>query len=342
MKSFLMSLALGLAVTACRSANPQAELETSAYDGKLQRARFEPWLAVIDKAVYHSSAQHSTENVAMQLVSGPSRAAAFHLQALGRIYQDIDPWFKTLRKEFKTMEDTIGEFDKWNNLLKNPDIKWGLEAKVLAEKGRKNGLIALEKFLTDQKWVGEKVRKTDQIRRSLAKIKWETPMKDRTYAVEYLASELSNLDQNKYQFESLEEGLGLHQLRKDMRWVNIEMVALNGLIARKPVSCPTNAFQDIANSSASTSKYAVFPQPTKVVPACYVPECLIIALAHYINKLGEIKDEAEARLNTSNRSSTPSDVLPEDLKNQASMIYEVIKKENLFLNTSESLKACIQ
>src|SRR5437868_5209270 len=74
-----------------------------------QVARFTPWLDVLHKSIDNVT----LEQAGLNLLEGSNRVAAFNIQALGMLYADQDPMFETFRIQFKRLEDSIGQFDKW-------------------------------------------------------------------------------------------------------------------------------------------------------------------------------------------------------------------------------------
>ena len=86
-----------------------------AAENDLQSKRFTRWTHVLSQALDTENLDEAADN----LVRGLSRLAAFNLQALGRVYQHVDKDYfkKSIRNEFKLMEDSIGEFKKWRGVF---------------------------------------------------------------------------------------------------------------------------------------------------------------------------------------------------------------------------------
>ena len=81
-----------------------------------QRARFSRWINILDKTIKSSD---DSSQVADRMVTGLNRIAAFNLQGLGRLYSGRDKKgrFVDLRFNFKKLEDAIGSYNKWKEIL---------------------------------------------------------------------------------------------------------------------------------------------------------------------------------------------------------------------------------
>jgi len=303
--------------------------------GEAQKARFEPWLKILEDSINSSS---QPDKVAEQLLKGENRIAAFNLQALGKLYQTQDSQFSfQLRSHFKALEDAIGEFDKWNKIAE----------KSAKEKDKKRAEDAKEKFvkmLKNEKWLSSGSKgKLQDIRNAIKKQKWPSYADDKQQIIQDLVFQLENLDQTSFDLSRLEktdgDGNGLHELRREIRWLMIEMRVLNGLIQFKadPQACSVSEFSEFYKTSLASSKYSTLPADPLETDPCRIEQCLFLGLSKSVNTLGEIKDAAEQ-----DAEAREEDRVPKDLLKTAETAYDELKSTQVFSKLKKNLGQCIQ
>lgn len=308
-----------------------------------QLYRFDPWMNGLRESIEASDA--TPDSVADQIVQGSARIDTFNLQGLCRIYGDEDEQFGKMRDDFKDIEDVIGQWDKYDKVLakateknKPQSVLNDLEGKK--EKARKD----IKKLLTERNWVrtdGGETRLA-KIQRRLDEYDWKKYKKDRENVINYLIKALKKIDETPYQFKTLEEGDGLHELRRDLRWVSIEMRVLNGLVVFEKASngCPLKPYEDLVNQPIAESKYSQLPPSETEPDQCKIPQCLYLGMAEMIEEFGEIKDDAETEVNTSGGKKA-SDEVPKKYREKAEALYKKMTKSGLIDELKDELKKCI-
>lgn len=330
-----MVLALGLASYSCRSTGSDATLSSikqSAMDQASlpQVIRFTVWLDVLDKDIEGLSPSESAD----KLLEGSARNGVFNLQGLARLYEDTDPQFEKARKRFKALEDGIGGFAKWDELLEKAEKK-SSEKDVIAKlkskrsKARKD----LEKLLVEEKFIRETKTEATYLktfRSFLINRDWNTVAEDREIMLGKLSGQLQTIKSSTYDFTKLEEGNGIHEFRRKIRWFAMEARALNGLLILKPSStvCPIEAYQDLPSSEWAKSKYGVLPASKSETNPVALTACLYVKMAKAIDDVGKIKDAVEEVDN--NTAGDASDAA--SLEDQASVkaIYNEMMKSRVF------------
>lgn len=304
--------------------------------GDAQKARFAPWLQILRQTL---SATPQVEELAIQLLTNRAREAAFHVQALGKLYQESDSDFEKLRKAAKRLEDAIGKYDKWTSILKyakNPttSTRQKLEAKIVDAKS------ALVNLLVEEPWLpvssGSRLAKMESF---IADYRWASYEEDRDLMLKALGKLAKETEDTEFDMGILEEGNGLHELRRQLRWITIGSKALNGLIVFKknPRDCPIPFYKRLLDNKAlSESKYAQLPpSPTETKP-CEISKCLYLALTDYIARLGDLKDSVERE------SLGESDEVPSLVRRSAAVIYDELTENRLLHTLAKELKNCRQ
>ncbi len=336
---FLLSISFFLLLS-CKSSNSSLEL---GKDGEgIQYSRFDPWLDQLDEAL-NPKDNVDFDDIAKELVDGSSRVAAFNLQALARLYDSENNMFKTIKDDFKGLEDAIGAYDKWANVIKKAEKKGLSEGKLKDLKDRKKSeMEKLKKFLEKEKWVtgGNKKSKLKEIKSDLRDFKWLSPEVDRKLLIDKLANELNALNETKFDMGILEEGDGVHELRRSLRWILIEMRALNGLFAFNDRNkCAIPEYSSLLSQEVSKSNYASLPPSTLEIESCKIDQCLFLGIVDLVKQIGDQKDIAEAELNESG-SKKPSDEVPQSIRKVLEPLYMKMKSSNLVATLGNQVKSC--
>ncbi len=156
-----------------------------------QKDRFNQSIESLEGPMYSSD---NAEKVAEALINkGQFRLATFQIQALGKIYRDIDEDFNKLRKDFKKLEGKIGEYKKWNDILISSEHK-DRPKEVLDryKENRKNTLKNLEIFLTRAGWIrnANSESKLQEWKDWVNNYNWGHYNIDRRYVLEQTISQL--------------------------------------------------------------------------------------------------------------------------------------------------------
>ncbi len=291
--------------------------EKSAY----QMARFNQALDSIETLL--KSDQDAEKVVRNMIDSSDGRIAAFNLQALAKIYAKQNDLFGTLRKDFKTIEDGIGTADKW--------IK--LKNKEKEKKAVSDFAVVLRK----EEWsVAGTSPKMQKIRNDLQNYAWPTPAQDRQFILGQLGLDLEKIKATAYDFSKLEEGNGLHEFRREVRWFTIKARVLNGLFKFKAGNaCPVEELKPLLSLPIATSKYAQLPANPSEKNTCAITQCLFVDMASIVESVGAIKDEVEQLI-----GNTGSDETPEKLRKKVEAIYDSFKSRDTLTRLGVDLKSC--
>ncbi|HVH44769.1 MAG TPA: hypothetical protein VM925_20590 [Labilithrix sp.] len=296
-------------------------------------ARFAPYLKTLKTTL---EAEETVEKIAERLLAS-GRPATFSLQALCRVYGKADPQFNVIRDDFKRLEDGIGAYAKWDDLYQAA-VSGGKDAATVERlKGQRDeALTRFTKLLTEQQWRTEAGAPTrlKTIEDFLNGFAWQTRAEDRKTVLAHLIDELEDLKSTTYDMKVLEHGDGVHELRRDLRWVLIEQLGLNGMIVVKDANdaCPIAAYSALTSASRYTSLRATAVEPDP----CRVSLCVVGAAAKAVDEIGNVKDQAETEVNLNG----DADVVPERLQAQAQAIYDGMVQNDLIGVYLAELNAC--
>lgn len=286
-----------------------------------QMERFSIWIDILEKPL--SSAKDSTDALDGLLNETSARISAFNLQALGKLYAATNPDFEFIRNNFKKIEDNLGAIDKWKT-LKN-------------EKQLKAAKTKFKSLLVKEKWFGkDESPRLKEIRKNLKVLlnKVGPSNKDILTSILIQTDELENA---VFDFSNLEEGNGLHEFRRKVRWITIEAQVLNGLIQFDPEqACKYPNLEALLSQPVATSKYATLKINSNEKNPCLISRCAYLGLADSVNKFGAMKDSAEQLI-----GNTESDKTPIDIQQQADDLFADLKSKDIFNLFKNELQQCL-
>lgn len=310
----------------------------SSTQGKAQLARFEVHFAALEKHLSLSD----DEQVADALLASDARMAAFNLQALGRIYQSRDKSFKDFRFAFKGLEDRIGEFNKWVDIHKKA-VKAGKPPHEIKKLEVKRDLARQEfvSYLKTEKWLPHnKKSRLAQERAFLTGLAWQSYDDDKADSLKVLTEQLKRVEDTDWDLSRLEEGNGLHEFRREMRWFVIQARVLNGLLTFKKDAnkCPIKAYENLVNEEIAESKYAKLPLASTETNPCRISQCLFLGAVEAVNILGDLKDKAEVYNNINHVED--EDAVPDEIYEEAIDLLDTLLANDLLGELRSQIKSC--
>ncbi len=341
------SLLLGLSLaSACRSTESSglaselkgAQAQGASRSAQPQTLRFTILLDAVDKDIAGLSAQESSE----KLLADSARNSVFLLQGLARLYEDEAAEFKSARKKFKALEDAIGGVAKWQELLDKADKSGaGPDVKQKLSTNLEKAQASLQKTLTKEDFIPGSQSKTPYIkgfRAFLANYPWKPVVEDRDVVIQKLIAQLDLIKGTAYDFTRLEEGNGIHEFRRKLRWFAMEAKSVNGLVLWKAdASCPVPAYAALLSTSIAKSKYATLTPSTAETNPVYVTPCYFVRIAKAIDEIGNIKDDTEEEDNNSNAG-----VASDGASDEAQKAVEAVRQDLLQNRVYDVLKADLQ
>lgn len=266
--------------------------------------RLERPLLFIEKAM----SETDSTSAASQMMEKSARTVAFQLQALGRLLEDHDSDFKKLKKDAKSLEDLIGQGKKYADLLEQDNLS---EAKK--NKYQKEFEKAVAKLAQSIETDWESGAKAREWRQALAQDSWlQSAQTD--YLKQQMQKEIEDVLAKEYDMEYGEQGNGLHELRRNLRWPVMEFDLLKDMFRlTQDNSCQKKALTIIELGKNSDYANIKFTGGKTTLSSC-----AYYGLVGAVERLGEIKDELE-------KKEQLEDKLPKEIKKQAFAILEAIR-----------------
>ena len=244
----------------------------------------------------------SEDEILANLAKSEIRVLMFRLQSTAKIYSARDDkFFGDLRAEFKTFEDRLGAIGLAKDLRKEAE-KLGNDDLVRKFKlQEREATESLREFLNEGGWLKNSAEAIGRIRKSLKNYDgWTSVKKDREFVIGEMKDSVKELrnDVEKMKFDKVDIEKGLHELRRRLRWVIIQLTSFDGFVVRQDEKLPKDLQQWFdqlhqANPKMTESKYLRFSDPLVADPI-KVPLKLQSMIGELVELIGKQKDKAEA------------------------------------------------
>lgn len=237
-----------------------------------------------------------SKNPALALYQTPARQILFYLEALSRIYKKIHnkKRFERMRLSFKSLENQLGKIDYYDAFIKEFSKQKNFPS-VLSNQLKKHyneELVILNTMLKNDGWLDSKSLKLAEIKDDLTTAKWELELLDRKSVGEMLIKNIEKIEEkyNSGEINFNEIELGVHEFRRQLRWISIYAQVLNGLIQLKKVNPIDSKIKKYLTKEILNSPFNKIPSPKKGIKPIYIQESAFYALSWLIMQSGKLKD----------------------------------------------------
>lgn len=306
--------------------------------------RFEKWFSLIEHTLQSSK---DPQIIAQELTRDLSRIATFHIQALAKIYKEQDEWFEKLQEDSKELEDIIGQYKKWSDILSAAEVHVSADKLNQLKSNKQKSMVLLIELLTaeDKKgrsWIAvpPRVSKIEHYRKKLLESHWGTEKEDFQFVVQRLILSAEKINSTEFDFSALEEGNGLHEFRRQLRWLTLRMQALDGVfVFTQDKICSNSNYAPLLTLPIAKSKYAQLPVNPKVKIYCPVSQCLFLGVSELVEQVGFVKDQVEKELNLMDGNG--QDQTPANVVLQMQQIESLMKSQKLLPDLMKEFQQCL-
>ncbi|MBI1859460.1 MAG: hypothetical protein HYR96_00900 [Deltaproteobacteria bacterium] len=249
------------------------------------------------------------------------------VEGLARFYEKGESHpkkYTRLHKDAKRFEDAIGKAGEWRDRLtaakamKAQDDVINYFASESARVDRE-----LIQFAREEKWLagprsGLAQDWMNDLSEEIDAEEWGSYRHDKKFLIGSLADYSHEIDKalhkDRYDFEDLEGGI--HELRRNIRWLSILFQASNGLVLTRDSKCPLEKAKETAllNSSIAKGPFSKLDGDERNISPCFISHCVYLELSRLIEELGLIKDWGQVtrwmREGYEHQGLNPDSVLP--------------------------------
>ncbi len=238
----------------------------------------------------------SAQSPALVAYTEDMRTPLFMLEGLSRLYKKIHPHqkLKKLNEIFKDLEDRLGAIDYYDSFAKEfanekriPEaITIYLENKTLEK------VEELNDDLKKNKWIGKNKNRLSKITKDLEKINWLSEKEDTAAVLNVYKKDIDKIIGKykipNFQFTDIENGV--HEFRRQLRWLSIYPQALRGLIQLKSNADVPDFLNKYLTPEILSSLYNIMPDGSGLQEHIFLNNNYYYAISWMIAELGKLKD----------------------------------------------------
>ncbi|MGZ3746252.1 MAG: hypothetical protein ACXWRE_02880 [Pseudobdellovibrionaceae bacterium] len=247
----------------------------------------------------------SDEEKVQALMNQDLRKVFFRFEALSHMLAEQNPKFFTKKRvQFKALEDSMGRLDLANSLL-NEAIQVGqLELIQFFSQQQAQAARDLVTEMQDAGFWNEPEETLSKLKEKFEnKGHWKTGKDEKKFLISNLAEYSKALHKavKDNEFDKPEIEKGLHELRRRLRWLVIQVSGLEGLVEYKREDKLSDDIQSWFNEMQQKnpqileSKY-LSKKKAQVDHPLEIPLYEISMISELVAKIGDLKDDAEMQI----------------------------------------------
>lgn len=298
--------------------------------------------------------EKSALDISNLAVESNIRQATFQVQALARVYSgypnpEVQATIDRIFRSSKRQEDLIGTYEKW--AMNQHQEKAAEEAETLAFE--MFGVVPKDPI--NLKNAGQPnpfiekngaTPKLDSLKAQVQLAPWLDESSDRKFVLRSIANMLIEIQTKDYAQMSLLEA-GLHEIRRDLRWIPIASVSLAGLLQTSNAgqfACDKEQKLNFSEAGkADSARYGLdkFAGGNEVLPkdVCVISQCLYEEIVGAVGVFGKLKDKAEPVVLA---NPVHNDVTPPEIAELAKVQYTNLIKSEAAVKLANQIESCVQ
>jgi len=271
-------------------------LHASCLDELRQTHRF---LSPLTQLEGHFYAAKSLDQLRASLVDKELdlRGQLFRVEGLARAFEKPFPKpFQKMRYRWKSIEDALGRYGETLEAIEMA-TREKAPARILnrLKDREKKARKVFYEFLQKKNWHPKKAarKKFEKESKRLRKVKVLSALEDKALVLEYFIAKLKALEALDFDMHELEEGI--HEMRRAIRWILIEIQALQGLIqlTNDHTGLEVTKYIHLESSPLAQKSYnKIVPNPYVLVPL-WIPTSYFLAFSETVDRVGAIKSFGE-------------------------------------------------
>lgn len=236
--------------------------------------------------------QKDPEEVLNLLIQNGNRSDLFELEALLRVYESEYPETLSgfLEDHIKPFEDELGRWvDIREAIAFSEKVKAPKEVLAFLKGKEESSKDNLKKFLQEQNLIGEDSESSPlkKLQEELEETDWSKKKRDRKTVLKAFIKLLKQIENKNYDLKLLEDGV--HELRREVRWLPIYLRSFNDLFKLDDRSLPEAKLEK--DDPIYQSPYSKLPRVADPVsfPILF-PRLGFLAVNKVVEGLGKAKE----------------------------------------------------
>jgi hypothetical protein len=256
--------------------------------------RFDYYLNQFEKLLIEAAKQN---DAGQWLYANGFRTPIFMLEGLAKLYSGLHDkkTFSKLHESFKSLEDSLGAIDYYDNFAKEFVQNKNIPADIAnySQRHCEESLKNFNKMLIEGKWIGENANQIKSIRKKLNDVNW-LKGKDEVKAIdEYYKKQIDEINTFYAEFAGgfTEIETQVHSLRRKLRWLSIYPQALRGCIQLFDTNDKNEDLTKYLVPEIVNSPFNKMPDAGENKHFFMLNKPYFLALSWLIAELGKLKDQ---------------------------------------------------
>jgi hypothetical protein len=251
---------------------------------------------IIGRLKAYNKKSFESKNIGLEFYSLGARNDLFQLEAIARIYRSEFGKEKaqTLLDQIKNAEDALGAFDFNYALDKQMNAVEGLNHDLKTYFKNKSAAAnkVLTTFLVDKKWVANSNDIYDELENSFLSMQLSKSKEWTEVIGELIIKELNKIHKRitEGEFRPLQLELGVHEIRRKLRWISIYSQAANGLVQLIENSNKNTSLTKYLKPEIVSSPFNKLPKKPAGKSCVEIQKDHFYSLSWMITELGKLKD----------------------------------------------------
>ena len=221
------------------------------------------------------------------------RRQVFLLEGGLKFYKKAYPSLEPLLVQAKALEDQLGLVKGTSSMHALAVEKGAPKAVIDVLAHHANTARAALETLVKNEWMPGKDGKIPAIAtlvETFAATPWMSYDDDKKFVHKEFGRRLKGIEKVPYDMKQLQGDVGVHELRRNLRWVPIYAEALDGLVQTDPDRNPVKAYKPMLKEEIAESKFMRLPDAEYESKPIGVSKSLYAANMQLVLDFGDLKD----------------------------------------------------
>ena len=234
------------------------------------------------------------KNAATWLLENNARTTLFYLEAMTYVLATMhdDKKLTKLNERFKLIEDSLGTMDYYAGMIKNFKGNKKIPVSIIAhlEVELQTATFKTNALLHEQAWLGKDADRMDKVKQIVRKIDWLSDADFTEQLQRFYQKRITKLTTQLTQpLNEIEAGV--HELRRDVRWLSIYPQAFKGFIVLKPARITAQKWNKYLTEEVLGSRFNLLTPADDIIDVLQLNANNFYALSWLIAALGMLKDQ---------------------------------------------------
>lgn len=260
--------------------------------------RLARWGAIMHDRIATAASAHGGDvgKVVDGMIDKDIRRQVFLLEGGLKFYKKAYPELEPQLVKVKALEDVLGHVKGTSTMLALAKDKGAPKAVIDVLQHHADDARTRLETLVKQEWMPDESGQVPAIAdllNTFESVDWMSYKDDKSFVRKEFSRRLKKMGAVPYKMDELQGDVGVHELRRNLRWVPIYAEALDGLVQHDADNNPVKAYEPLLKEDISSSKYMNLPEADFEKKPVTVSKSLYAANMTLVGAFGALKDRGE-------------------------------------------------